>query len=208
MLGEMSVRRLSTSDLDSAVEVLSLAFAEDPFVIWNFEHRVAALSPVAFRITAGLLTEAGTAFGYFEGDSIVGVALYQAPGETFKLGSMLRSGAEIVYRSLGRTTLRMTHAFGETERFKQDCMGDTPYFYLDTVAVHPRHARRGFGSALITDSLKQVRGQRREPCFLISQPHNLDYYLKRGFKSVRDRLLPKCNVRFHGLLEKSAAGEG
>jgi GNAT superfamily N-acetyltransferase len=197
----MSVRKLMAGDVEAAAEVLSQAFVSDPFVMWNFEDRIATLLPTAFRATIGPLTNAGTTYGYFHAETLVGVALYQAPGFSIKVGPVLRSGPELAVHALGRTSLRMAHGFGETERFKQDCMGDKPYFYLDAVGVSPHVAGRGFGTRLIQESLRMVRGDRVEPCFLISQRHNLAYYQKRGFKSLRDRLLPRCNVRFYGMLE-------
>jgi ribosomal protein S18 acetylase RimI-like enzyme len=198
----MTVRLLTTSDLERAARVLSQAFADDPFVLWNFEHRLAELMPRAFELTTRLMTEAGTAYGFFEDAELAAVALYQAPQVSLSFSTMIYSGAALLYRAGGRTALRLAYGFNESERFKREAMRDRPFFYLDTVGVRPDRARRGIGKKLIFESLAAVRGSRPEPCFLLSQPHNLDYYLSLGFDSIHTRMLPKCNIRFHGMLER------
>jgi ribosomal protein S18 acetylase RimI-like enzyme len=198
----MQVRRLGAQDVDRAANVLSAAFARDAFVRWNFEDRVDELLPVAFRLTTKLMTERNSAFGVFLDAELLGVALYQAPGKDFKLSSAIAEGAGLLYRARSRTTLRMLHGFGESERFKRECMGEQPYFYLDTLGIHPSHAGRGAGSELLRRSLALVRGSGTEPCFLISQPANLGFYERRGFRSIRQRLIPKVEVTFHGMLEQ------
>lgn len=67
------------------------------------------------------------------------------------------------------------------------CSERAPDLYLDEIAVHPDHGRRGLGGALVTCVMDEARA-RRLPSVSLSTfrdvPWNGPFYARHGFKEI------------------------
>ena len=65
--------------------------------------------------------------------------------------------------------------------------------YLYIIAVNPSHHRKGFGSTLICD-LQQTLKPNQRIYLETSNPNNIPFYEKFGFKILEDFVVPKSDV--------------
>ncbi len=198
----MGVRLLEAKDLPRAAEVLTSAFADDPLMVWTCGARQRAGLHASAQMTTSLWTRARSAFGYFEGERLVAVALYQKPDAHVSLLGALRAGLwRWPFRAGPRGTYRIIYTFGVVDRFKAELLAGRPCFYLDTLGVEREHARRGLGPKLVLESLTQLREERALPCFLFTHVEaNVALYRRLGFEVIGECRVSKTPLTFWGML--------
>jgi len=200
----MAVRLLMERDLPRAAAVLTSAFSGDPLMVWCCGARERPGMYASAQMTTALWTRARSAFGYFEDERLVGVALYQAPGAKVRLGSALRAGLwRWPWRAGIRGTRRIIYTFGVIDRFKAELLGPQPYWYLDTLGVERERAGRGLGPRLVLESLRELRQTRALPCFLFTHvPANVALYRRLGFEVIGECAVPNTPLTFWGMLQR------
>jgi ribosomal protein S18 acetylase RimI-like enzyme len=196
-----TVRLLEPSDLDAAATALASAFAGDPLVRHTFgeaEHGLA----LGFRITAGSMIGARSAYGVFVAEKLAGVALFQQPGAELRLLQALRLGLVKLPFVVGlRHFRRMLHSASELERFKATLLEGEPYFYLDTLGVRSEAQRRGLGGVLLNQALPLLRGGRSAPCLVLTHmPANVPFYERLGFRVRGEHDYLPAKLRFWGMV--------
>jgi ribosomal protein S18 acetylase RimI-like enzyme len=197
----MNVRLLERADLASAAEVLTSAFSGDPLLVWACGARERAGMHASAQMTTALWTRARSAYGYFERDRLVAVALYQKPGAKVSAFAALRAGLwRWPLRAGVEGTRRILYTFGVAERFKSDVLKGEPHFYLDTLGVERESARRGLGPHLVLDSLRRLRQIEPKPCFLLTHlPSNITLYRRLGFEVIGECPVPNTPITFWGM---------
>jgi ribosomal protein S18 acetylase RimI-like enzyme len=200
----MSVRLLESSDIDAAVEVLTSAFSADPLLVWSCGAREQAGMRASARMTTTLWTNARSAYGYFEAERLIGVALFQKPGDQVSVLSALRAGLwRLPLRAGLRGTRRILYTFGVADRFKASLLASEPHFYLDTLGVQRNAARRGVGPRLLLESLSDLRRHDPRPCFLLTHlPRNVTLYGRLGFEVLGECAVPKTPIVFWGMRQR------
>ena len=148
-----------------------------------------------------LWTQARSAYGWFEHERLVAVALYRQPGEHVSIGRALRAGFWRMPLSAGLVaTQRIIHTFAVADAFKASLLGQEPHFYLDTLGVEQSAARRGLGPRLLLDSLADLRQRTSLPCFLLTHlPDNVKLYQRLGFSIIGQCAVPKTPITFWGM---------
>lgn len=181
----MSVRSLTTSDIDKLAPVLKHAFATDPELRWVIPDpadwdRIADawfkmnLSE-ALRLGHGL-TDVGHR----------GVSLWEPPGVTRTLVSRLAALWRMAVMFRGNLS-RAIQIQSAVDNYRPAA----PYWYLTYIATHPRHQRTGIGSALLSPMLA-LADRQQMPVFLeCSNERNVSFYSAHGFE-------PVAQVRLHG----------
>ncbi len=200
----MNVRLLEPSDRGAAVEVLTSAFSEDPLLVWSCGAREHSGMRASAQMTTALWTRARSAYGYFEAERLIGVALFQKPGAQLSVPGALRAGLwRLPFRAGLLGTHRILYTFGVADRFKTALLAGQPHFYLDTLGVHRDAARRGAaGPRLLLESLSDLRRQHARPCFLLTHlPRNVALYGRLGFELLGECAVPKTPITFRGMLQ-------
>ena len=203
----MNARLLQKSDAEAAVDVLSSAFAGDPLLVWACGTREQAGMRASCRMNIALWTQARSAYGWFERERLVAVALYQKPREHVSTWRALRAGFWRMPFAAGLVaTQRIIHTFAVAEQFKASLLGKQPYFYLDTLGVQQSAARRGLGPRLLIDSLSDLRERAPLPCFLLTHlPENVQLYERLGFSVLDQCAVPKTPITFWGMQQLRSA---
>jgi len=197
----MTVRALEGRDLDAAVEVLTSAFAGDRLLVWACGAREREGMRTSCRMTITLSTRVRAAYGYFDGERLISVALYQRSERLPTAFQSIRAGFWRVPICAGpRAALRIMRVFGRADAFKAQVMGDERYFYLDTLGVHRDAAGRGVGQQMLRTSLSLLREEAPRTCFLLThQPHNVQLYQRLGFEVIGECPVPDSPITFWGM---------
>ncbi|KAF4313175.1 hypothetical protein GTA08_BOTSDO01229 [Botryosphaeria dothidea] len=72
--------------------------------------------------------------------------------------------------------------FGELSRQHKKCMGMRAHWYLELLATHPSHQRRGAASKLINHVLADNPENARYDAYLEASPEGLSTYRRLGFE--------------------------
>ncbi|HYQ42049.1 MAG TPA: GNAT family N-acetyltransferase [Polyangiaceae bacterium] len=205
----MTVRALEDRDRDAAVEVLTSAFAGDVLLVWACGARERQGMRTSCRMTIALSIAARAAYGYFDGERLIAVALFQRSEQTPTAWQSIRAGFWRVPLDAGpRAALRIIRAFGEADAFKAQVMGDERYFYLDTLGVHRAAAGRGLGQHLLRTSLSRLREEAPRTCFLLThQPHNVRLYERLGFEVIGECSVTDSPITFWGMRQAHSLGK-
>lgn len=195
----MSLRQvvhLPESRLNEAADALSQAFHDDPLQSYTFpdpEER-RRLSPAHFTaiLRYGLLT--GQVFTGVEPGS--GAAVWMPPGV---------EGTPELAEAAGLTRLPETIGAGAAGRFSR--MIDyaeavhhrdmtAPHWYVMVVGVAPAFQGQGYGRALLQPMLDRAEIEGL-PCYLeTTQPKNVSFYQRLGFRVLVDDVEPESGLRF------------
>lgn len=173
-MSEHPVRPAGHADRDSLLNVLLLAFSNDPCMRWTFQRPdefLAAFKPFVTEMGAGLdhdglfLTEDGRAG-----------ALWLPPGVTQDgeaIGAVIdRFVSEHPEPEAGEQIGREMHAFHPTE----------PHWYLSMLGVDPACQGRGYGSALLKAGLARADADGLPAYLESSNPRNVPLYERFGFE--------------------------
>ncbi|MEI9952399.1 MAG: hypothetical protein WDO74_26310 [Pseudomonadota bacterium] len=115
----MTVRALESSDMDAVVGVLVSAFAGDVLLVLGVRRARASGHARRLRMTIALSVSARAAYGYFDGERLSAVALYQRSGEAPSVWQSLRAGFWRVPIHAGpRAAHRIARAFAHAGRFQ------------------------------------------------------------------------------------------
>lgn len=177
--------RIAALEPDRAVEAGSLLAASHAgypayrHVFPDPEKRHRALRPF-MSATALDLAQHGHALVAFDGDVIVGVALWLPPGTAPRsIGRKLRMTPALL-RVLAAAP-RAFRAFVHVGSKLEVAQHGGASWYLEALGVHPGARRSGLGRQLLTPVLAQA-DEAGLPCQLhTSDPANVDYYRRFGF---------------------------
>lgn len=171
-----------------AVEVLTLAFLEDPI------YRTLIADPADRRHSLEALWRAliRTCRRYGVVDStpeIAGVACWLAPGHAdLGLWPMLRTGlalprAMLQFPADGRK--RFLEMVAVSDRIRREKM-PLPHWYLWALGVNPVLQGQGIGRALLAHGLARA-DESRLPCYLETETEaNVAFYTRRDFEVVHE----------------------
>jgi ribosomal protein S18 acetylase RimI-like enzyme len=183
----MAVERLSHQQLPLVLRTLARAFAPDPmgaFLFPNARTRERQLERM-FKVEIRYALQEGLVETL---DNGAAVAIWMPPERTHKaLGALLRSGvlsAPFIFgvHSLWRICLFL-------RKMQQVHMEIAPYehWYLLGLAVHPELQGQGKGAVLLQHGLNRAKAERL-PCYLeTTNPANLQFYSRCGFKLAGTR---------------------
>ena len=196
------VQAESEQQLAAAAAVYTRAFMDDPISIWvapDPAKRARGL-PLYFRMAMKYSLRFGGRV-HRSDESPRAIATWLAPGRSppSTLG-MLRTGMLRLLWASGPSDARRLLAFGDTvERLhKQDVT--QVHWYLWLLAVDPPFQGKGIGGELLRPTLQQV-DRAGQHCYLeTARERNVSFYLRFGFRILRDEKLGQDGPRFWTLL--------
>jgi len=189
------VRLLRPDEVDRAVDLLVIAFTEDPAVRWLLPD------PASREVGGRVLLRTWVRYAILEGtawctEGLEGVALRRSPGRAgLRPITLLRAGILLVPLVLGLgATWRLLRAGWETDRRHRAALS-APHWYCWMIGVDPGHRGAGFGGALMRHTFARADAAGL-PCYLeTTHPNALRVHLHHGFRVVADGPLPGTDLR-------------
>jgi len=173
-------RKATVADLPATAQTLSLAFYDDPVVMWCVEDgsRRRQLSPAFF----GAVAESYLAFDEtYAVDEGVATALWAPPGAVddeqlpTRLGAILGGDAQRLFEVLG--LMEEKHPV-------------EAHYYLFLLGTRPEWQGRGLGSSLMVPVLERC-DRERVPAYLeASSDRSVPLYLRHGFEITAEIQIP------------------
>lgn len=182
---------LARPQLPHALATLVEAFASDPMATYFF--------PLASKRSSGLAHILRVALRHGLCDGVVdsvhasgGVAIWlRSECATMNLPRMIRTGLLAAALKVGFAATRRIMRFLQRmeEQRNQSIAGR--HWYLLNLAVRPELQGQGLGSVLLRSGLDRAQHQ-GVPCFLeTTNPRNVPFYQKHGFRLVHKGHPPK-----------------
>lgn len=166
----------SRSEADQVLSGLTLGFAADPFVRWFYPEPVAFLAhfPRVADLYGGRAFE--QAAGY-RNEDFTATALWLPPGIHPDEDGLVAWLEETVAADKRDRLFSILEQMGRYHP-------DEPCWHLAFIAVDPVLQRKGLGSALLEESLRQC-DRDGFPAYLEStNPANLSLYRRHGFEQI------------------------
>lgn len=170
----IDVRVAEASEQDAVLNTLMLAFAADPclrFILDTPDKFFKAFRPFAAGMGGGAL-EAGTAWLADDGAA---AALWLPPGITSDRDAMLGAVAELVDPA-------KLPAVGEVGETMAQYHPEEPHWYLAMIGVDPARQGRGYGSAILKESLRRCDEDGVIAYLESSNAKNVPLYERYGFE--------------------------
>lgn len=182
----MSVVTVTTIDLDAAADLCEHAFLDYPLMSALFPGAARRRAPIVRRLYGSLVADCvrhGVVHGVGRAGRLVGVAAWLPP-DRYPEGPLRQLRLTPVVLSVLRRFPRRARAGVEALRvFEEHHPTVPPHWYLEVLAVHPDHQRRGFGGALVEPVL-ELADSTGTPAFLeTSSETNADWYGRLGFET-------------------------
>lgn len=181
---------LPRARFDEATALLVRAFDEDPF--FGFlapepDRRAAFVGAVMGTNLA--LGEPRRAVRAILDPELRGVCIWFAPGAypiPFAEQARVRAGAIARAMLRGQAPLgRIARALRAGELLEEAHLEREPYFYLQVLAVDPRHHGRGLGSSMLAECCAEADAARLPALLETSKEINARLYRRHGFETIR-----------------------
>jgi ribosomal protein S18 acetylase RimI-like enzyme len=187
MTAAVGIVPLRQEQLDEVGDVLTRAFADDPFVLWMFPKEQSRPRVLRAFMLAGANYCHRYGETYTTSGRPEGAALWLTPGNThMTVPRMARSGMLLLPFRLGAGNfVRFNSAVSHMERSHNRIMAG-PHWYLLGLGVDPPRQGQGLGSALIAAGLEKADASGL-PCYLeTAKERNLPFYERHGFTTVEE----------------------
>lgn len=184
----MSARVATDADLNKAVEVLSLAFADDP--VWGPTLRRPGDPPEEAADFWRLWVQGALRYRWVwvwnEGEA---ASVWIPPGGTEMSAEQEEAFGMLAISRLGDDAA--AHMAQVMATFDANHPHAEPHYYLSLLGTHPAHRGKGAGMSLLADNLARI-DRAGMPAYLeSSNPANNHRYARLGFEPVGQFQLPE-----------------
>ena len=187
--------RLSKSDIEPAVDLLTRAFWDDSLCVYFFpdEEERKKLLPVFFKFRLKQSLQNGEV--YTTSSRLEGVAIWQHSNMVdSSFWKNLRAGGFGFYRTMGRNLVNRMMKMDQFTSQRRAKHAVTPYMHLGPVAVDPELQGQGYSSKLIRPMLERLDRQEL-PCYLEAQSEsNVSIYEHYGFEVLAKGNVPIADI--------------
>lgn len=192
-------RRATAGDATAMVEVLARSLADDPFVRWLTREQPRAMRRYLDLMVRRIALAKGAAYVATAGERIASVALW-APPHTFELtaGESLRFFPTMFSVIGPRRFSRVAATIEEIERAR----APEPRWLLTLVGTLPEERRRGLASAVLAPALARCDLDGHVAVCETSEPKNLAFYARHGFRIAAERTLEPGGPTSYTLLRE------
>jgi GNAT superfamily N-acetyltransferase len=183
----VNARVATITDLETVVEILTRAFAEDP--VWGQSLRNPGAQPEEMADFWRLWVQGALRYPWvWVWNEEEATSVWIPPGGTEMSAEQEEEFGRLATSRLGEGAAAYLAQVMAT--FDTNHPHDEPHYYLSLLATHPAHRGRGAGMALLADNLARV-DQDGMPAYLeSSNPTNDHRYERLGFKLVGTFQLP------------------
>lgn len=183
----LAVREADPDDFAELTTALARAFADDPVASWAAPRAKNRSRALRTFFAAYLKHKQPYGFVSCAGD-LSGAAIWVPPGEATMGAAELRDIVmpNVATRLAFRSPL-LTWGLLRADRHHPE----EPHFYLAAIGVDPAAQGRGFGSRLLQPVLDLCDDERVGAYLESSDPANVDFYTRHGFRVVESVRLPR-----------------
>lgn len=196
---------LAVADIPQAVDLMSRAFEQDPFVDWVVRSD-AKRDEGMHRFFDVCLRQLTVPYGEVWTTSDFGGVAMWTPPERFSLGvsAQLRFVGQAVRGMQARHVPSRLLAFGEIDRRHPH----EPHYYLFFLGVDPERQGEGIGSRMMTAVLARC-DERRMPAYLeATRPDLIPFYERFGYRPLEPFRLPYGGPLLHPMLRQPRSDAG
>jgi len=191
----VSPMKLDKSLLKPAAQMLSRAFADDPFSCYLFPDEVRRKNKLP-HMHKNLL-RFGMLYGeaHTTSDRLEGIATWMPPGN-FKitLWRGIRCGGISMLFSVGWGTLKKLSSYGRHVTPLHKHLDRYNPWYLSILAVDPQYRDKGYAGMLVKPMLERF-DRANEHCFLeTNKEKNVPMYEHFGFNVIEEIAVPDTNL--------------
>lgn len=181
------VREAESQDLTALSRSLVRAFVDDPVAQWAAPRKSDRDRALAGFFDAYLAHKQPHGFVSCTSDS-AGAAIWAPPGKS----SMTMAEAWAIVRPNVFSRLALRGPLIARGAWRVDRLHpEAPHFYLAAIGVDPSAQGRGLGSRLLAPVLNLCDEDRVGAYLESSDPANIDFYVRHGFRVVEDLRLPR-----------------
>lgn len=192
---------LPTSQIDAAAQTLTLALLDDPLFVY------VQPDPLARQRSLTALLAAQVRFGVQYGEvyaaaNLEGVALWQPPGVEITPERAAECGLNRLSEIFDEQAL--LRLGGALDYLNAQQVHNLPpqHWYLMALGVLPTHQRQGLGGALLQPVLQRADASQTACVLNTTQPINLSFYQKHGFRSLSQAVEPASGLNYWTLLRE------
>jgi GNAT superfamily N-acetyltransferase len=180
------VRPATALEADHVINLLALAFYDDPTWAWAFPNPEKRREQ--HRLWWGLYVSSGVAHGsVWITDDVGAASLWIPPGQA-ELSEQAQAKVEPMLRELVGS--HADDVLDLCDRFEASHPTETPHYYLSLLGTHPDHRGHGKGMALLAANLAQS-DEAGLPAYLESSNRANDHrYERLGFVQVGEFAAP------------------
>lgn len=181
-----AVRQVGEADADRVVELLTLAFYDDPTWSWAFPDPTTRMD--GHRLLWGLIMHTAVPYGWvWMTDDGGAAALWIPPGEPELDDADAARVEPLLREQVGSHADDVLALF---DRFEAHHPRHAPHYYLSLLGTHPDHRGRGKGMGLLAANLAHI-DELGMPAYLeSSNPANDHRYERLGFVRVDEFAAP------------------
>ncbi len=175
-MSNVTVRAARDEDRQTVVDVITLAFSNDPMARWAFPHPASYLvaMPEAIKAFGG----SGFAHGTVHlADDAGAAAMWLPPGVE---SDSERLGALSEQYSPPEQLPQMMQVFEQMAAYHPQ----EPCWFLPLIGVDPARQGRGYGTALLRHALAQCDRDGVAAYLESSNPRNIPLYERHGFRAL------------------------
>ena len=168
------IRIAQASEKDAVLDTLMLAFSTDPclrYLLWSPDAFFRGFRPFATGM-GGAGVEAGAAWLADDGAA---AALWLPPGVTSDREAMMAVIGELAREE-------KLPVLGEVGETMAQYHPQEPHWYLAMIGVDPARQGRGYGSAILKQSLRRCDEDGVAAYLESSNPKNVPLYERHGFE--------------------------
>lgn len=187
--------RLSKKHIKPASLVLSRAFQNDPVLRWQIPDENKRFSKIHYLWELPL--RIGIKYGevYGTSEDLEGVAIWRPPKyANISYWKYIKNGAiKFPFKFGIKSTKRFTFAQAVRDSIRNIYM-KVPYWYLEVIAIDPKHQGKGFASMLLKPILKRI-DQQKYPIWLDTVlKKNVSFYEHFDFYKLEEIIIPNTNI--------------
>lgn len=181
----IDIRVISADESKAAVDILTEGLNGEPMFTTIYRdsgQRLRAVSVVMQEFVDSAIP-ARTAWGYYEDDDLVGVAIWAAPGTYPARGREQLEDVPLLLRLL-RINPKAAIAMSKAEFNTQHYFPTTRVWYLRALGVSPLAQGKGVGGRLIEGMLRRA-DDNRDTCYLeTATVAHVRFFERLGFHIV------------------------
>jgi GNAT superfamily N-acetyltransferase len=182
----LAPRRIAISQSSRALSMLTLALGTDPVVRWCWPE-AADYQRSLPRFCEALGGRADRVEGAYEVGGFGGAALWLPPGSQPDEGALTALIEHAIRRDIQSTMFALLHTMAE-HRPRE------PHWYLPVIGVDPMQQGRGLGRALMAPVLERCDAQGLPAYLESSNPRNVAFYERLGFRTLGRLRIADCPV--------------
>lgn len=188
----IEVRRATPADVPRLGDTFARAYLDDPMMTWYVGERADRLARLQRFFTAALgRLVRGSSREVWTTSDVAGGAHWARPGSGPVSPREMLPGVPAVLRSLGPAGMRRSaRAYRVLQRHRPAAL----HLYLEGLATHPDHQRRGVASALVGEMLAHADGDGAGAYLETQRAENVPFYERHGFRVTAEIDVPGSPV--------------